>query len=137
MCTPARCTHRTPNWRCRTPATCSRGAPKASACGWSGRATSPPATRSTATRCSIQRSTRRSGIRPTSCCPTKSPTCEQPMDALLEHVLRQGDRALILAQRLLQQITHAPEIEEDMALANVALDLIGQARYLYTYAGEI
>ena len=56
---------------------------------------------------------------------------------LLSHVLRQADRALVLAQRLLQQITHAPEIEEDMALANVALDLIGQARLLYTYAGAI
>jgi ring-1,2-phenylacetyl-CoA epoxidase subunit PaaC len=67
----------------------------------------------------------------------KSPTCEPIVDALLDHVLRQGDRALILAQRLLQQITHAPEIEEDMALANLALDLLGQARALYTYAGEI
>ena len=43
----------------------------------------------------------------------------------------------MLAQRLLEQITHAPEIEEDMALANLALDLIGQARALYSYAGEI
>jgi ring-1,2-phenylacetyl-CoA epoxidase subunit PaaC len=67
----------------------------------------------------------------------KSPTCEPVVDALLEHVLRQGDRALILAQRLLQQITHAPEIEEDMALANLALDLLGQTRTLYTYAAEI
>ncbi len=59
------------------------------------------------------------------------------MDTLLTYVLRQGDRALVLAQRLLEQVTHAPEIEEDMALANLALDLIGQARALYTYAGEI
>jgi ring-1,2-phenylacetyl-CoA epoxidase subunit PaaC len=59
------------------------------------------------------------------------------VDALLTYVLRQGDRALVLAQRLLEQITHAPEIEEDMALANLALDLIGQARTLYTYAGEV
>jgi ring-1,2-phenylacetyl-CoA epoxidase subunit PaaC len=59
------------------------------------------------------------------------------VDALLTYVLRQGDRALVLAQRLLEQITHAPEIEEDMALANLALDLIGQARALYSYAGEI
>ncbi len=59
------------------------------------------------------------------------------VDALLTHVLRHGDRALVLAQRLLQEITHAPEIEEDMALANVALDLIGQARHLYAYAGEL
>ena len=55
----------------------------------------------------------------------------------MTYVLRQGDRALVLAQRLLEQITHAPEIEEDMALANLALDLIGQARALYSYAGEI
>ncbi len=56
---------------------------------------------------------------------------------LLTYILRQGDRALVLAQRLLEAITHAPEIEEDMALSNLALDLIGQARALYTYAGEI
>lgn len=59
------------------------------------------------------------------------------MSALLTYTLRQGDRALVLAQRLLEVITHAPEIEEDMALSNLALDLIGQARALYTYAGEI
>ena len=59
------------------------------------------------------------------------------MDALLTYVLRQGDRALVLAQRLQEVITHAPEIEEDMALANLALDLIGQARTLYTYAGQV
>lgn len=56
---------------------------------------------------------------------------------LLTYVLRQGDRALVLAQRLLEAVTNAPEIEEDMALSNLALDLIGQARALYTYAGEI
>ncbi|MDW3212453.1 MAG: 1,2-phenylacetyl-CoA epoxidase subunit PaaC [Ilumatobacteraceae bacterium] len=56
---------------------------------------------------------------------------------LVTYVLRQGDRALILAQRLLEEITHAPEIEEDMALSNLALDLIGQARGLYTYAGGL
>lgn len=59
------------------------------------------------------------------------------MSELLTYVLRQGDRVLVLAQRLQEVITHAPEIEEDMALANLALDLIGQARALYTYAGEI
>jgi ring-1,2-phenylacetyl-CoA epoxidase subunit PaaC len=59
------------------------------------------------------------------------------MEPLLTYVLRQGDRALVLAQRLQEVITHAPEIEEDMALANLALDLIGQARTLYTYAGEV
>lgn len=55
----------------------------------------------------------------------------------LGRVLRHGDRTLILAQRLLEQVTHAPEIEQDMAIANLALDLIGQARVLYTRAGEL
>ena len=56
---------------------------------------------------------------------------------LLTHVLRQGDRALVLSHRLAQWITHAPALEEDMALANISLDLLGQARHLYTYAGEL
>ena len=56
---------------------------------------------------------------------------------LLTHVLRQGDRALVLAQRLGEWLTHAPELEEDMALGNISLDLLGQARHLYTYAGEL
>ena len=59
------------------------------------------------------------------------------MARLVTYALRQGDRALVLAQRLLEVVTHAPEIEEDMALSNLALDLIGQARALYTYAGEV
>ena len=59
------------------------------------------------------------------------------MSALLTYTLRQGDRALVLAQRLLEVVTHSPEIEEDMALSNLALDLIGQARALFTYAGEV
>jgi len=57
--------------------------------------------------------------------------------ALLTYVLRQGDRSMVLAQRLLENLAHSPELEEDMALANVALDLIGQSRLLYTYAGQV
>ncbi|MEM8705943.1 MAG: 1,2-phenylacetyl-CoA epoxidase subunit PaaC [Actinomycetota bacterium] len=56
---------------------------------------------------------------------------------LATHVLRQGDRALVLSHRLAQWLTHAPELEEDMALANISLDLLGQARHLYTYVGEL
>jgi ring-1,2-phenylacetyl-CoA epoxidase subunit PaaC len=59
------------------------------------------------------------------------------VDHLLTYVLRQGDRSLVLAQRLLEYQTRAPELEEEMALGNVALDLLGQARVLYTYAGEV
>ena len=53
-----------------------------------------------------------------------------------EYALRLGDDALILSQRLGEWITRAPEIEEEMALANIALDLLGQARALLTHAGE-
>ena len=46
-----------------------------------------------------------------------------------------GDDALILGQRLSWWVSRAPEMEEDIALANIALDLIGHARFLYSYAG--
>lgn len=45
-----------------------------------------------------------------------------------------GDDALVLAQRLNQWCTHAPELEEEVALANIALDLLGQTRLLYARA---
>ncbi len=48
-----------------------------------------------------------------------------------------GDDALILAQRLSEWVSRAPQIEEDIALANISLDLLGQARTLLTYAGEL
>ncbi|MCH0564678.1 MULTISPECIES: 1,2-phenylacetyl-CoA epoxidase subunit PaaC [unclassified Streptomyces] len=50
---------------------------------------------------------------------------------------RLGDDALVLGQRLCQWITRAPTIEEDLALSNIALDLIGHARALLTLAGEL
>jgi ring-1,2-phenylacetyl-CoA epoxidase subunit PaaC len=52
------------------------------------------------------------------------------------YALRLGDDALILAQRLGGWIARAPQLEEDVALANIALDLLGQARALLTYAGS-
>jgi ring-1,2-phenylacetyl-CoA epoxidase subunit PaaC len=54
-----------------------------------------------------------------------------------QYVLRLADTNLILAQRLGEWIGHAPALEEDLGLANIALDLMGQARLLLTYAGEI
>lgn len=57
--------------------------------------------------------------------------------SLFRYVLRLGDLSLILGQRLGEWVGHAPALEEDLGLANVALDLIGQARLLFTYAGEI
>ena len=54
-----------------------------------------------------------------------------------EEVLGLGDDALIAAQRLGQWCARAPELEEDVALANIALDQLGAARLLLTYAGEL
>jgi ring-1,2-phenylacetyl-CoA epoxidase subunit PaaC len=48
-----------------------------------------------------------------------------------------GDDALILAQRMAEWVGSAPQIEEDVALANIGLDLLGQARSLLGYAGQV
>jgi ring-1,2-phenylacetyl-CoA epoxidase subunit PaaC len=53
------------------------------------------------------------------------------------YALRLGDDCLILAQRLGEWAARAPEIEEDIALTNIGLDLLGQARTLLTHAGEL
>jgi ring-1,2-phenylacetyl-CoA epoxidase subunit PaaC len=55
----------------------------------------------------------------------------------LEYLLRQGDNALILSQQLCQWCGKGPALEEDMALSNIALDLLGQTRMWLTYAGEL
>ncbi len=55
----------------------------------------------------------------------------------IEYLLRLGDSALILGQRLAEWCGHGPALEEDIALANIALDLIGQARLLLTHAGRL
>jgi len=54
-----------------------------------------------------------------------------------QYVTCLGDDALVLAQRLCEWATRAPAIEEDVALMNLALDLLGQARALLSYAGEL
>src|SRR5688572_16851003 len=59
------------------------------------------------------------------------------MTDLLDYVLRLGDDALITAQRMAEWSTRAPEMEEDIALSNIALDQLGAARLLLTYAGEL
>lgn len=57
--------------------------------------------------------------------------------ARLRYVLRLADTSLVLGQRLGEWVGHAPALEEDLGLANLALDLIGQARLLLSYAGEL
>jgi ring-1,2-phenylacetyl-CoA epoxidase subunit PaaC len=56
---------------------------------------------------------------------------------LFRYVLRLGDLSLVLGQRLGEWVGHSPALEEDLGLANVALDMIGQARLLLSYAGDI
>ena len=56
--------------------------------------------------------------------------------ALSKFLLHIGDSQLVLAQRLMQWCGHAPELEVDIALANIGLDLLGQARNFLTLAGQ-
>ena len=60
-----------------------------------------------------------------------------PIEALFESLLRLGDNALILGQQLTFWISRAPTLELDIALANYALDLIGQARLWLDFAGRV
>lgn len=58
-------------------------------------------------------------------------------DRLSRYVIGLADDALVLSHRLAEWVTRAPQIEEDMALANICLDLLGQARVLLSYAGQV
>lgn len=58
-------------------------------------------------------------------------------ESLFAYCLRIGDTSLILGQRLGQWCGHGPALEEDIAMSNMALDLIGQARIMLTYAGQV
>ncbi|MHA7101982.1 1,2-phenylacetyl-CoA epoxidase subunit PaaC [Roseivirga pacifica] len=54
-----------------------------------------------------------------------------------DYILQQADNCLILGQRLAEWCGHGPILEQDIALTNISLDLIGQARLFYQYAAEI
>lgn len=56
---------------------------------------------------------------------------------LIEYLLRLGDNAMVTGQRMCEWCGHAPALEEEMALMNLALDLVGQARNWYEYAAEL
>lgn len=58
------------------------------------------------------------------------------MTALFEYLLRLGDSDLILSHRLSQWVGHAPAIEEELALGNIALDLLGQAQLWLSLAAQ-
>ena len=57
--------------------------------------------------------------------------------AVLAYTLRLADNVLILAQRMVELVASEPELEEELANANFALDYLGQARMLYAYAAEL
>jgi ring-1,2-phenylacetyl-CoA epoxidase subunit PaaC len=65
-----------------------------------------------------------------------TPSIQISETPLVLYTLRRADDALILGHRLSEWCGHAPMMEEDMALANIALDLLGQARELYSYAAK-
>ena len=58
-------------------------------------------------------------------------------DPAVQYLLRIADTALVLAQRLSEWSGHAPVLEEDIALSNMALDLVGQSRAVLTHAGVL
>lgn len=58
-------------------------------------------------------------------------------EALFKYCLRIGDNSLILGHRLSEWCGHGPVLEEDIAMTNIALDLVGQARSILAYAGEV
>lgn len=58
-------------------------------------------------------------------------------EALFKYLLRLGDSSLILAQRNAEWCGHGPFLEEDLALTNISLDLLGQANSILNYAGTI
>jgi len=70
------------------------------------------------------------------CSPINSKVMEK-QDQLYKYVLQIGDNSLILGQRLSEWCGHGPVLEQDIAITNIALDLMGQARSLMAYAAEL
>ena len=64
-------------------------------------------------------------------------TAADQQQNIAAYAIRLGDDALILGQRLCEWSSNAPTLEEDLALSNVALDFLGRARLLYSYAGQL
>jgi len=59
------------------------------------------------------------------------------MNNLINYILHLGDNALILGQRNSEWCGHGPVLEQDIAITNISLDLIGQARNFYQYAAQL
>lgn len=85
---------------------------------------------------SATRITRGNALRPEDIAEATRQGTATASEDVAEYALRLGDDALILAQRLGHWISRAPELEEDVALGNIALDQLGHARSFLTYAGS-
>ena len=66
-----------------------------------------------------------------------APALEEDDSARFDYLLRLGDDSLILGQRLSEWCGHAPSVEVDLSLANMGLDLVGQATYFLDHAGKV
>jgi ring-1,2-phenylacetyl-CoA epoxidase subunit PaaC len=74
---------------------------------------------------------------PVASVPTIVPPPREAPDALFEYLLRLGDDRLVLGQRLAEWCGHGPILEEDIAISNIALDLLGQATMFLRAAGAV
>src|ERR1700689_2812884 len=122
-----------PRWRSRTRATSSPGAARRPASGSCRQLRSWRAIRRTRTSSSSPRWTRSIGTPPSTKCPMASPTSDP---APLPGVPVVADACLVASHRLSEWVSSAPTMEEDVALGNIALDLLGQARGLLAHLGD-
>src|SRR3954449_8991792 len=122
----------TPRWRSRTRATSTPAGARACRSGSCRRRRSWRATRRTRTRCSTRRSTRSTGTRPS----TRSPTVSATSDRRAPDIAVLADGCLVLSHRLSEWMSNAPTMEEDVALGNIALALLGQTRGLLQVLGD-
>src|SRR5829696_5191694 len=67
----------------------------------------------------------------------QAPAADPLEDVYYDYLLRLGDDSLILGQRLSEWTGHAPSVEVDLSLANIALDLVGQATLFLGHAAEV
>ena len=62
---------------------------------------------------------------------------ETGKEDLIRYILHLADSSLIMGHRLSEWTGHGPMLEQDIAISNIALDLIGQSRNLYQYGAEV
>src|SRR3954454_14528878 len=134
----AACTRSMRRWRSRTRATSTPDAAKAYRSGSCRRLPSSPAIPRTRTSSSSRPSPRSTGTQPSTRSPTVSPTSDQPSVVITDEgrLLTIADGCLLVSHRLSEWMSNAPTMEEDIALGNIALELLGQARGLLQTLGD-